>query len=73
MGKHIIYVGSFCKSIAPGIRIGFMVAPAKTHSATRREPFMKYPFRPGIIFLLSFVASHASLSGKLPDSRRSGF
>lgn len=24
---HIIYVGSFCKSIAPGIRIGFMVAP----------------------------------------------
>lgn len=26
-GKHIIYVGSFCKSIAPGIRIGFMVAP----------------------------------------------
>jgi GntR family transcriptional regulator/MocR family aminotransferase len=27
MGRHIIYVGSFCKSIAPGIRIGFMVAP----------------------------------------------
>lgn len=27
-GGHIIYVGSFCKSIAPGIRIGFMVAPA---------------------------------------------
>jgi len=27
MGGHIIYVGSFCKSIAPGIRIGFMVAP----------------------------------------------
>lgn len=26
-GGHIIYVGSFCKSIAPGIRIGFMVAP----------------------------------------------
>ncbi|PPK98931.1 GntR family transcriptional regulator / MocR family aminotransferase [Parapedobacter indicus] len=26
-GSHIIYVGSFCKSIAPGIRIGFMVAP----------------------------------------------
>jgi GntR family transcriptional regulator / MocR family aminotransferase len=26
-GRHIIYVGSFCKSIAPGIRIGFMVAP----------------------------------------------
>lgn len=26
-GAHIIYVGSFCKSIAPGIRIGFMVAP----------------------------------------------
>jgi GntR family transcriptional regulator/MocR family aminotransferase len=26
-GEHIIYVGSFCKSIAPGIRIGFMVAP----------------------------------------------
>lgn len=24
---HIIYVGSFCKTIAPGIRIGFMVAP----------------------------------------------
>ncbi|SDG22333.1 MocR-like pyridoxine biosynthesis transcription factor PdxR [Chitinophaga filiformis] len=24
---HIIYVGSFCKSIAPGVRIGFMVAP----------------------------------------------
>ncbi|WP_353718284.1 PLP-dependent aminotransferase family protein [Dyadobacter sp. 676] len=24
---HIIYVGSFCKSVAPGIRIGFMVAP----------------------------------------------
>lgn len=27
MSGHIIYVGSFCKSIAPGIRIGFMVAP----------------------------------------------
>ena len=27
MGENIIYVGSFCKSIAPGIRIGFMVAP----------------------------------------------
>lgn len=27
MEGHIIYVGSFCKSIAPGIRIGFMVAP----------------------------------------------
>ena len=27
MGGHIIYVGSFCKTIAPGIRIGFMVAP----------------------------------------------
>ncbi|MBS1660715.1 MAG: PLP-dependent aminotransferase family protein [Bacteroidetes bacterium] len=27
MAGHIIYVGSFCKSIAPGIRIGFMVAP----------------------------------------------
>jgi GntR family transcriptional regulator/MocR family aminotransferase len=26
-GRHIIYVGSFCKSISPGIRIGFMVAP----------------------------------------------
>lgn len=26
-GRHIIYVGSFCKSIAPGVRIGFMVAP----------------------------------------------
>jgi GntR family transcriptional regulator/MocR family aminotransferase len=26
-GGHIIYVGSFCKSIAPGIRIGFIVAP----------------------------------------------
>ncbi|ASK30045.1 GntR family transcriptional regulator [Chryseobacterium sp. T16E-39] len=26
-GGHIIYVGSFCKSIAPGIRIGFMIAP----------------------------------------------
>jgi GntR family transcriptional regulator/MocR family aminotransferase len=26
-GGHIIYAGSFCKSIAPGIRIGFMVAP----------------------------------------------
>ncbi|MGN6294547.1 MAG: PLP-dependent aminotransferase family protein [Chitinophagaceae bacterium] len=26
-GGHIIYVGSFCKSIAPGIRIGFLVAP----------------------------------------------
>lgn len=26
-GEHIIYVGSFCKSIAPGFRIGFMVAP----------------------------------------------
>jgi GntR family transcriptional regulator/MocR family aminotransferase len=26
-GEHVIYVGSFCKSIAPGIRIGFMVAP----------------------------------------------
>lgn len=26
-GGHIIYVGSFCKIIAPGIRIGFMVAP----------------------------------------------
>jgi GntR family transcriptional regulator/MocR family aminotransferase len=25
--RHIIYVGSFCKSIAPGIRMGFMVAP----------------------------------------------
>lgn len=26
-GSHIIYVGSFCKSIAPGIRVGFLVAP----------------------------------------------
>jgi GntR family transcriptional regulator/MocR family aminotransferase len=26
-GGNIIYVGSFCKSISPGIRIGFMVAP----------------------------------------------
>lgn len=26
-GRHVIYAGSFCKSIAPGIRIGFMVAP----------------------------------------------
>ncbi len=26
-GRHVIYVGSFCKSIAPGIRVGFMVAP----------------------------------------------
>jgi GntR family transcriptional regulator/MocR family aminotransferase len=25
---NVIYVGSFCKTIAPGIRIGFMVAPA---------------------------------------------
>jgi GntR family transcriptional regulator / MocR family aminotransferase len=24
---NVIYVGSFCKTIAPGIRIGFMVAP----------------------------------------------
>lgn len=24
---YLIYVGSFCKSIAPGIRIGFMIAP----------------------------------------------
>lgn len=31
-GGHIIYVGSFCKSIAPGIRIGFMVAPQKVIS-----------------------------------------
>lgn len=29
---HIIYVGSFCKSIAPGIRIGFMVAPEEVIS-----------------------------------------
>lgn len=26
-GGHVIYVGSICKSIAPSIRIGFMVAP----------------------------------------------
>jgi len=25
---NVIYVGSFCKTIAPGIRIGFMVAPS---------------------------------------------
>ena len=27
VGGHVIYAGSFCKSIAPGIRVGFMVAP----------------------------------------------
>ena len=26
-GRHVIYVGSFCKTIAPGMRVGFMVAP----------------------------------------------
>jgi len=26
-GGNVIYVGSFCKILAPGIRIGFMVAP----------------------------------------------
>lgn len=38
-GGHIIYVGSFCKSIAPGIRIGFMVAPEAVinEAAARRK------------------------------------
>ncbi|HVS96839.1 MAG TPA: PLP-dependent aminotransferase family protein [Puia sp.] len=33
---HVIYVGSFCKIIAPAIRIGFLVAPANLiEQATR--------------------------------------
>ncbi|MDN3582139.1 PLP-dependent aminotransferase family protein [Mucilaginibacter flavus] len=32
----VIYVGSFCKTIAPGIRIGFMVAPANLIIQTTR-------------------------------------
>lgn len=32
----VIYVGSFCKTIAPGIRIGFMVAPANLIVQTTR-------------------------------------
>jgi len=26
-GRSVIYVGSFCKTISPGMRVGFMVAP----------------------------------------------
>jgi len=38
-GGHIVYVGSFCKSIAPGVRIGFMVAPEVVinHAAAIRK------------------------------------
>ncbi|WP_129713590.1 PLP-dependent aminotransferase family protein [Pedobacter sp. SYP-B3415] len=30
----VVYIGSFCKTIAPGIRIGFIVAPANLISQT---------------------------------------
>jgi GntR family transcriptional regulator / MocR family aminotransferase len=37
---RVIYIGSFSKTLSPGLRLGFIVAPASLHGAVHRAKFL---------------------------------
>jgi len=68
---HIIYVGSFCKSIAPGIRIGFMVAPEEV--VEQAAALRKLIDRQGELLLEEAIAellSNGEISRHIKKSHR---
>lgn len=37
---HVVYIGSFSKTMLPGLRLGFLVAPASLHLALHKAKFV---------------------------------
>jgi GntR family transcriptional regulator/MocR family aminotransferase len=76
----VIYVGSFCKTIAPGIRIGFMVAPQNLiQQATRLRRIIdrqgEHLLEEGMANLLKNgdITRHLKKANKLYHERRDKF
>lgn len=71
---RVIYVGSFSKSLMPGLRMGFMVAPPPLVEEARalRRLMLRHP--PGnnqrVVALLLALGAHDALIGRLHRSFR---
>ena len=71
-GQRVLYVGSLSKSLMPGLRMGFMVAPAALIREARalRRLMLRHPpgNNQGVVALFLALGHHDTLIGRLHRS-----